>query len=108
MAEPCSASMVASCGGARSLAERAKPESRAGDKAGARGRTGRPMLSWVKAPLDAQEEHDPRPVKKEVTMNDTTTTAAPAPRNMAMRVLLMLLMCVAFHITAWVLVFVAL
>ena len=40
-------------------------------------------------------------------MNDTATIK-PAPRNLPMRVLLMLLMCIGFHITAWVLVVVAL
>jgi hypothetical protein len=37
-----------------------------------------------------------------------TTAATPAPRSLPMRVLIMLLMCVAFQITAWVLVAIAL
>jgi hypothetical protein len=40
---------------------------------------------------------------KENLMQDATATT-PAPRSLAMRVLIMLLMCIAFQITAWVLV----
>jgi hypothetical protein len=40
-------------------------------------------------------------------MSDTTTVP-PAPRSLPLRVLFMLLMCIAFQITAWVLVVVAL
>lgn len=39
-------------------------------------------------------------------MNDTTV--APAPRKLWLRALIMLLMAVAFHLAAWVLVCVAL
>jgi len=37
-----------------------------------------------------------------------TTTVPPTPRSLPMRVLFMLLLCVAFQVTAWVLVLVAL
>jgi len=37
-----------------------------------------------------------------------TATVPPAPRSLPLRVLFMLLMCVAFQVTAWVLVLVAL
>jgi hypothetical protein len=37
-----------------------------------------------------------------------TTAVPPAPRSLPLRVLFMLLMCIAFQITAWVLVVVAL
>ena len=38
---------------------------------------------------------------KENLMQDATATT-PAPRSLAMRVLIMLLMCIAFQITLWI------